>query len=309
MYEAKNINFIKLGDKGKFEKECIEINGTIKLGYSVINHQLCLDGKWDEVSDSVENEYKTNRSATTSHKNQIKKFYEEPETTMWITFYNNSLWYCFAKESIKLNSDGTKVRITVDGWKNVDINGKQLFIQELSGRLTKVQGFRGTICDVKEKEYLLNKINGRQSKEEIAVEKSLADLKKNLKLIIKKLNWKDFENFIDLIFRSAGWSRIGIAGKTAKTIDLELLAPVTSERAIVQIKSQSSLITFNDYKTKFMNMNEYDKYFFIVHTPNKDLRDYIDSKLEKDIIIYDDEKLSELCINGGLISLLLDLSN
>jgi len=270
---------------------------------------LCTVGDWDEVSVLIAQKYSTVQSATTSHKNQIRKFYEEPESTMWITFYNNSLWYCFAKEEVVFNNDGCKVRETVNGWKNTDINGKQLFIQELSGRLTKVQGFRGTICDIKEKEYLLNKINGKQSKEVIAVEKSLAELKMNLKLIIKKLNWKDFEIFIDLIFRSAGWSRVGIAGKTAKTIDLELLAPVTDERAIVQIKSQSSLKTFNKYKTDFLNMNEYDKYFFIVHSPENDLKKYIDSKLEKDIIIYDDSKLSKLCINGGLIGFLLDLSN
>ncbi|QEN03293.1 hypothetical protein EW093_00750 [Thiospirochaeta perfilievii] len=309
MYTPERINFIKLGVKGDFEKECIETNGTIKLGYNEIDHQLCMSGQWEKVSDLITKEYSTVQSATTSHKNQIKKFYEEPESAMWVTFYNNSLWYCFAQPGIQVNDDGSKVRNTVGGWKNIDINGKQLFIQELSGRLTKVQGFRGTICDVKEKEYLLNKINGKQSKEVIAVEKSLVELKKNLKLIIKKLNWKDFEIFIDLIFRSAGWSRVGIAGKTAKTIDLELLAPVTDERAIVQIKSESSLKTFNDYKTDFLNMNEYDKYFFIVHSPANDLRNYIDSKLEKDIIIYDDSKLSELCINGGLIGFLLDLSN
>jgi len=36
-------------------------------------------------------------------------------------------------------------------------------MKNLSGRLTKVRGFRGTICDIKEKEYLLNKINNLQS--------------------------------------------------------------------------------------------------------------------------------------------------
>ncbi len=276
MQNPKNILFIKLGEKGSYEQECIEKNSSIKLGYEKIDHNLCIKGQWDDVNNEIQAKYKTVQTATTSHKNQIRKFYEEPSSTMWITFYNSKLWYCYADSKITYNSDGTKE----SNWSDRDSQGNVLFIQFLSGRLTKVQGFRGTICDVKEKDYLLH----------------------------KKLNHKDFEVFIDLIFRSAGWSRIGHIGSTIKTIDIELLAPVTNERAVIQIKSQSDMTVFNDFKNRMLNMNEYDKYFFVTYTPSKELQAYFDSGDETEIQFFDSKKISKLCINSGLIEWLVNVA-
>lgn len=309
MQNPKNILFIKLGEKGSYEKECIEQNSSIKLGYREIDHSLCINGQWDDVNNEIQTKHpETVQTAITSHKNQIRKFYEEPSSTMWITFYNSKLWYCYADSNVTYNSDGTKERKTLSNWSDKDSHGKVLFIQFLSGRLTKVQGFRGTICDVKEKDYLLHKINNTQSKELNKVETDLQSLKVSLEALIKKLNHKDFEVFIDLIFRSAGWSRFGHLGNTIKTIDIELLAPVTNERAVIQIKSQSNLAVFNEYKSRFLNMNEYDKYFFVTHTPSIELQTYIDSGDETEIQLYDSKKLSELCINSGLIEWLVNVA-
>ena len=198
--------------------------------------------------------------------------------------------------------------MTLSGWKDTDSKGNSLFIQYLSGRLTKVQGFRGTICDIKEKEYLLHKINNTQSKELVSVEKDIQSLKGNLELLIKKLNPKDFELFIDLLFRSAGWSRIGVLGNTTKTIDIEFLAPVTNERAIVQVKSESNLATFLEYKSRMGSMVEYDKFFYVTHTPSKDLQNYINQNTEGGFQIWDSKKLSELSINAGLIEWIVSVA-
>lgn len=308
MHNPKNILFIKLGEKGTFEKECIEEKGIIKLDYREIDHDNCINSKWEKIEEQVKTTYKTWPSATTSHKNQIKRFYEESETTMWITFYNGKLWYCYADKKIQLNNDGTKERKTITGWTDEDINKNTLFIQYLSGRLTKVQGFRGAICDVKEKEYLLHKINNTQSIELVNVEKDLKSLKSNLELLIKKLNPKDFEVFVDLLFRAASWSRIGVLGKSIKTIDIELLAPVTNERAIVQVKSESNLSIFEDYKKRLESMDEYDKYFFVTHTPTKDLQELINRNNENNIQIWDSKKLAELSINAGLIEWIINVA-
>ncbi len=45
----KKILFIKLGESGKWEKECIEKNQTIRLSYGVAKHNLCLNGEWEKV--------------------------------------------------------------------------------------------------------------------------------------------------------------------------------------------------------------------------------------------------------------------
>lgn len=301
-----NIQYIKLGEKGKYEKECIQNKSIIKIGYYEIDNNFCIVGDWSKVSENIVQAYKTGKRATTSHKNQIKKFYEEPETTMWITFFNSKLWYCFADKNITLNPDGSKERKTLSGWKDTDSKGNALFIQFLSGRLTQVQGFRGTICDVKEKKYLLNKIYNRQSNELAAVERDLQSLRISLENLIKNLNPNDFEIFVDLIFRSAGWSRVGALGKTIKTIDIELLSPVTNEKAVVQVKSSSNLKTFKDYEQRLSSLIGYDKLYFVTHTPDKKLQNYINNNSTSDIQFWGAAKLSEFSINAGLIEWLVN---
>src|SRR5690606_25055073 len=140
-----------------------------------------------------------------------------------------------------------------------DINENVLLAGNISGKLLKTQGFRGTICSVPEKKYALSKINCEQMKEVVEVEQALFTLKSKLTFLIQNLQWKDFETLVDLIFRQAGWQRVGDTGKTQKTLDLELFAPVTGERAIVQIKSQSDLQQFLIYQKQFATMNDYDK--------------------------------------------------
>ena len=56
-----------------------------------------------------------------------------------------------------------------------------------------------------------------------------------------------------------------------------------------------------DYKARLQNMGDYDKIFFVTHSPSRDLQSYIDSGSEEDVQIWDSRKLSELSINAGLI--------
>lgn len=86
--------------------------------------------------------------------------------------------------------------------------------------------------------------------------------------------------------------------KNPKTLDLELLAPVTGERSIVQIKSESSLNEFLNYQNTFASMNEYNKFFFVVNKATSDLINYED---DSDTIIYFGDKIAELTISSGLV--------
>jgi hypothetical protein len=49
--KAKSAYFIKLGEKGDWEEECILHNQTIKLGFHNPLHTECLAGQWDKVYD------------------------------------------------------------------------------------------------------------------------------------------------------------------------------------------------------------------------------------------------------------------
>ncbi len=296
--EAKQVLFIKLGIGGKFEKECIEESHTLRLDYREVDHKLCIDQKWDKVHEYYKTQENSKTFVATSHTNQIKQFYEQDEKTLWITFYANKLWWCFSKPEITLHSDKTKTRPVIGKWSDKDINGNVLLGSNISGKLLKTQGFRGTICSVREEKYALAKINCEQMKEVVEVEQAMFNLKMKLTLLIQNLQWKDFETLVDLIFRQAGWQRVGDAGKTQKTLDLELFAPVTGERAIVQIKSQSDLAQFLSYQDEFAKMNDYDKFFYVVHTTKNNLENY---ENDTDTKLYLVEKVAELTISAGLV--------
>jgi hypothetical protein len=46
-------------------------------------------------------------------------------------------------------------------------------------------------------------------KEVVEVEQAMFNLKTKLTFLIQNLQWKDFETLVDLIFRQAGWQRVG----------------------------------------------------------------------------------------------------
>lgn len=296
--QANKVLFIKLGQGGKFERECIESNQTLRLGYREVDHKLCMTGQWDKVHDYFITEENSKTFVATSHSNQIKQFYEEDEKTLWITFYANKLWWCFSKPEITLLADKTKTRPVIGKWSDKDINGNTLLAGNISGKLLKTQGFRGTICSVPEEKYALAKINCEQMKEVVEVEQAMFNLKNKLTFLIQNLQWKDFETLVDLIFRQAGWQRVGDTGKTQKTLDLELFAPVTGERAIVQIKAQSDLQQFLSYQEQFATMNDYDKFFYVVHTAKNNLTTY---ENETETKLYLVDKVAELTISAGLV--------
>lgn len=296
--QANKVLFIKLGQGGKFERECIESNQTLRLGYREVDHKLCITGQWDKVHDYFITEENSKTFVATSHSNQIKQFYEEDEKTLWITFYANKLWWCFSKPEITLLADKTKTRPVIGKWSDKDINGNTLLAGNISGKLLKTQGFRGTICSVPEEKYVLAKINCEQMKEVVEVEQAMFNLKNKLTFLIQNLQWKDFETLVDLIFRQAGWQRVGDTGKTQKTLDLELFAPVTGERAIVQIKAQSDLQQFLSYQEQFATMNDYDKFFYVVHTAKNNLTTY---ENETETKLYLVDKVAELTISAGLV--------
>jgi hypothetical protein len=296
--KANKVLFIKLGEGGKYETDCIEKDNTLRLGYRDVDHKLCIDQKWDKVHDYFTTEENSKTFVATSHTNQIKQFYEEDDKTLWITFYANKLWWCFSKSKITLLADKTKTRPVIGKWSDKDINGNVLLAGNINGKLLKTQGFRGTICSVPEQKYALAKINCEQMKEVVEVEQAMFNLKTKLTFLIQNLQWKDFETLVDLIFRQAGWQRVGDTGKTQKTLDLELFAPVTGERGIVQIKAQSDLPQFLNYQNQFATMNDYDKFFYVVHTAKNNLANY---ENETETKLYLVDKVAELTISAGLV--------
>lgn len=268
---ANNARFIKLGASGEWETECIEATpGLIRLGFNNPLHQQCLAGEWDALTTYMLNDQGKTKGKATEITNQVRDFYTLDENTLWITFYRRQLWWCFASPEVTQLDDGTRVRCTSTGWSNKSIGGSNLFIESLSGSLTKTQGFRGTICSVNAFEYLKRRLCDEVLPEVDAARACLSDLLDSLVPVIRSLNWKDFELLCDLIFSNAGWQRIATLGGTEKSVDLDMVSPVTQRRLFVQVKSRATQDTFQKYLDEFEGHDQYDEMFFIVHSPRGD---------------------------------------
>jgi len=305
--KTSKVYYIKLGRGGKWEHESIKENQTLKFGYNKISHDLCLRGEWDEVREDLRKR-KDNEGAITRDINQVKIFYKADENVLWITFHANFMWWCFSKPEITSIDKNKKIRPVIDKWKCTDVNGNELRTDRLRGSLVSIQGFRGTICSVKDAKYVINKINGKTPPHVEEAHKALRDLVDRLEKVIKYLNPKDFEILIDLIFRQAGWQRVSNLGGSQKTIDLDLISPITQKRYAIQVKSQADLATFENYKNQFRDMQGYYQIYFAVHSPSQDLKNYSETEESETfkVELLLPHRIAELALKLGLANWVLD---
>lgn len=294
--------YIKLGKKGAWETECIFGNPpTLRLGYNDVSHELCITGRWKDVEKQrIEND-RDDKGSAARHVNQIREFYEAGNDVLWLAFHGGTLWWCFSRPEITKLADGSKTRPVIGKWSNTDILGRTLSEDGLRGSFLAMQGFRGTICAVKEFEYIVAKINAKTAPQIEEVESAKEALIGKIEALVKTLHWKDFELLVDLIFRGAGFKRVSELGKTQKTIDLELLSPLTNEKISVQVKSTSTLQEYLDYERQFGDMEQggHSRFFFVVHSPDSALKNR--TSISNDIRVIGPRTIASLCIEYGLV--------
>ncbi|HEV2237586.1 MAG TPA: hypothetical protein VGR57_13060 [Ktedonobacterales bacterium] len=116
--------------------------------------------------------------------------------------------------------------------------------------------------------------------------------------MMRLLGPRDFEILMDLIFAASGWRRLGVVGKTQKTLDLDLLLPSTGERAFVQIKSRTTTVALNDYIGRLEEMGPYDRMFYVFHSGQAETDD-------ERVTVIGPERLAEMVVDVGLIDWLL----
>lgn len=299
----KKIRFIKLGFGGVWEQSCIA-DGTIRLGYESPHHQESLDGNWDEVRKFWLQARNGDEGATTRDINQIRDFYELGVDDLWITFYKRSLFWCRTEKEVTELPDGSRIRRVIGRWSSTDIKGKPLRVENIDGRVTTVQAFRGTICDVKMPDYLVRKINGQSIPEVEQAKSSLNRLQVDVGELIKGLGWKDFELLVDLVFSKAGWQRFSVLGSTQKDIDLDVYSPATQKRAFVQIKSSTSRSEIEAYISIYKELEQFDEMYFVFHTCSSDLSDL--EAVHASVRIWDLPRVSSLVVSSGLVEWLIN---
>jgi hypothetical protein len=296
--------YIKLGESGLWQTECIQ-QGTLRLGYKQISHELCMSNNWAGVLEEIQKRT-SNRGAATRHLNQIRLFYQSPEDVLWFTFDADRLFWCFALASVEMHTDGSKIRRTIQGWSDKNTKGALLLKKNISGKILATQGFQGTICSAPELAYLLHKINGTAAPHVDVAQLAFNKLVDALVPIIKNLHEKDLEILADLIFRQGGWNRIGVLGGTEQHIDLDLISPITGERIAVQVKSRADEATYNNYKSIFSDMRGYSKFYFITHSPTASLASQAAQESDQEFIFWGPQELAEYSAKNGLMGWLID---
>lgn len=312
--QVKAIRFIRLGEGGSWSEDCFK-NGIIRLGFSsgtpeILN--LSKSKKWTNVKDYWLSRDHSAQVAS-SYTNQIKAFFEDDGSTLWITIRNQLLYYGFTlpsfPEPYEPDLNKTKLssykKMAGNGWKNIDANGKVLAIDKLSGRLTKVGGYRGTICTLNQSvsDYLKLRLEGKVNPAIEQAEAVKMTLQHHIKDLIQNLTWQDFEVLVELIFSNCGWRRVARTGGTKETVDIELENPITKDSAFVQVKSTTSQKQLDSYIEK-KKAGPYTRMFYVYHTGHAEL-----TGEEENISVFNIDHIAELVLSNGLIDWVIDKSN
>jgi hypothetical protein len=312
--QAKAIRFIRLGEAGSWSEVCFN-EGIIRLGFSsgtpeVIS--LAKSKKWSNVRNYWLSRDHSSQVAS-SYTNQMKAFFEDDGTTLWITIRNQFLYYGFAEpglpEPYELDSNKSKLssykKMAGSGWRNIDANGKLLAIDKLSGRLTKVGGFRGTICSLKDSvaDYLKLRLEGKVNPAIERAEAVKMTLQHHIKELVQGLSWQDFETLVELIFSNSGWRRVARTGGNKETVDIELENPITKDSAFVQVKSSTTQKQLDAYINK-MKASPYTRMFYVYHTGHVELMSE-----DENISVFNVDQIAELVLSNGLVDWVIDKSS
>lgn len=301
---AEKVLFIKLGSRGDWEGNCIK-NGKMRFGYGNIPHEICEGRDWNQAASLLAKSSKS-KGAATRHLNQICHFYEFDDKVLWITFYKDRLWWCFTNSEVERLPDGDRQRSVRGKWSDESVGGRCLLKGTLSGKLLALQGYRGTICSVKETKYLLHKINDTVPPHIEEVSTAFEALETALIPLIKMLHPRDLEILTDLIFQQGGWQRTGVLGGTEKDIDLDLTSPITNERIAVQVKSKATKQLYEKYAEIYSEMRGFTRFYFVAHSPDDALERAAREVDDDNFVFWGDRDLARQVVRSGLTGWLMD---
>jgi hypothetical protein len=307
---AENVRFIKLGRKSVWWPLAKDTN-TLRLGFREFDFALCKNGKWDDArKEFVKTSSRTRPSDITRAVNQVRDFFELPETILWCTIEDGDLWWCFAEAEIidLYHGDdeaetkiGARMRRVIDRWRNTDINGERLRLDSMTTKVTKVASFQETIAKPSGASDLLRRIRRIQSDHHVRAARALDEMVSAIGNLLDQLHQTDFELLIELIFSSSGWKRISAVGGTQKTLDLALILPTTGEYCFVQVKSQTNRSTFRSVVESLNNPQGYSRLFFAYHTPVE----VFDNNESDRVTVWHRYEIARQAIRAGLVDWIL----
>lgn len=293
--------YIKLGRAGIWEADSIA-RSIMRIGWDDQRVEDINEGRWDEIARELQALDGRSAGAATTDLRRLQDFAGAKPDDLWITFHQGKLWWTHL-EAGPVEADTTSKFRRTQPWRDCSASGKRLFAAELPGTLASLQAFRGTVCNVRYAEALESVITGRPTPLRARLLDARQATQDAVAEAIRGLHWKDFETLTDLVFRAAGWVRVGILGETVKSFDLELREPITGDRYAVQVKSQAGWAELEATLEGF-SARDYKRLFFVVHTPQSSLAECKSLPHFVDLVL--PSRMSELVLDAGLLRWLED---
>lgn len=295
-FEFNSAFYVKLGRGGRWEADSIQ-QSRLRLGWSNQSLADINAGRWSVIAEQLRHEQPNQPQVTTTDLNRLQDIALSTPEDVWITFHGAKLWWARLALGPIEEDHVSKYRVTLDGWHDTSQSGRLLVVNDLPGKIAQLQGFRGTVCRVREKHLLRRVLEGTRSELASRIAAERAGLCNELEKAITELHWKDYETLVDLVFRHAGWLRISVLGQHAKAYDLELREAITNDRYVVHVKSQATRADLNRTIQDFSEA-DYRKVFFVVHSPAADLANAIDIPSHVELVA--PSHLAVLALNAGL---------
>lgn len=293
--DPSSVRYIKLGEGGQWERECVE-QGTLRFGTDSGNPETlkwAREGAWEEIASSWR-EVKS-RGTATRFTNETRHYIEAGPSDLWVTFVGERFFWGFLEPGLPapIEDDRSSVRRIAGGWRCEDRDGKPLLKSNLPGSITCLAAYRGTSCSVKAADQVVRRINAELSKEVQRAEGVRSEMAGALVPLIRQLGPRDFEILVELIFSVSGWRRLDSSGGARKLLDLDLELPSTGERAFVQVKSKTSQGEFESYALQRRD-GVFNRMFYVYHTGSVTTDD-------EAVTLIDASRLSRMVLDAGLI--------
>lgn len=298
----RNAYYIKLGKKGQWEESSIR-EDKVRIGWRQQTLEDINRKDWAKIGRELRSKAKTKGNAT-HDLNMLKMFVESTSDDVWITFHDSCLWWCRLEESNVDQDEISKYRRAKGKWCDQDISGKILVTEEIPGSLAQTQGYRSTVCKVRNAHVLGRLLNDQRSPAYQEISKAKEDLIAKVQPGLGGLHWKNFETLVELLYGKAGWHRISRVGETMKYADIVFEEPITRDLYQVQVKSAANVAEFKQYAEQF-SPRGFRRLYFVVHSPDRDLRDYKPETYEKNVELVLPERLAQMVVDLGLTDWLL----
>ena len=254
-----DVKFIRLGRTSRNASYCIK-ESKIMFGFGTATNIEF----WNTLKDGNIPNQEIKAQISSGEKSsvafrQVKAFFEDEGDTLWVTSLNRSLYFGFSDGgNAEVAQNGEVQKSMKFGWVHKDRKGKVLEVSSLNGGITKTLSYQSTMCNFSPTyaELLVNRILCAPSAARSATENAYNCLTDELEGLIRTFKPRDFELLIELIISRAGLKRIGVAGKQEETVDLELCHPITNERLVVQVKSETSQNELEEYIRNYKGIND-----------------------------------------------------